>query len=101
MRLVALLVALGVAFVPLGVEAQQARQGTRVPRVGIILSNRPAEPNKDDWSVLAFLEGFRERGWIDGQNITIEWKGGRRTARADTWADTGAGGTSRRRHRGE
>src|SRR5262249_2305933 len=57
---------LGLTFSSLPVDAQQ---GTRVPRVGIVLSNRPCD--KDDWSIQAFLEGFRDSGWIDGQNITI------------------------------
>src|SRR5262249_57398519 len=39
------------------------------------LSNRPLVPEKDDWSIRAFLEGFRGSGWIDGQNIIIEWRG--------------------------
>src|SRR5262249_24084097 len=60
---------------PLATEAQQARQGTRVPRVGIILSNHPTVPEKDTWSIQAFLDGFREHGLIDGQNIAIEWRG--------------------------
>jgi len=32
-------------------------------------------PDKDDWSIRAFLDGFRGSGWIDGQNIAIEWRG--------------------------
>src|SRR5262245_53290475 len=66
---------LGLTLSSLAVEAQQAQQGTRVPRVGIILFNRPLVPEKDDWSIRAFLEGFRDSGWIDGQNINIEWRG--------------------------
>jgi putative ABC transport system substrate-binding protein len=66
----------GIVFVllaPVAVEAQQpAQQGTRVPRVGVVLSNAPF--TKDSWFGRAFLEGFREHGWIDGQNITIEWR---------------------------
>src|SRR5262249_7783939 len=77
MRRIGLAVVLALSFsLSLHVAAaQQARQETRVPRVGIILSNHPAVPDKDHWSVRAFLEGFRESGWIDGQNITIEWRG--------------------------
>ena len=70
MRLIGLAVvlALGLVIAPLAVAAQQTRQVTKVPRVGIIGSNtltmgRPA-----------LLEGFREHGWVDGKNITIEWR---------------------------
>jgi putative ABC transport system substrate-binding protein len=64
----AVVLMLGLVIAPLAVEAEQTRQATKVPRVGIIGSNtltvgRPA-----------LLEGFREHGWVDGQNITIEWR---------------------------
>ena len=51
------------------------RTGGRVPRVGFILANHPPVPEKDNWAIRAFLEGFRESGWVDGQNISIEWRG--------------------------
>jgi len=73
----AVVLAVSLTLAPLATEAQQARQGTRVPRVGIILSNHPEVPTRvrDNWSIQAFVEGFRESGWVDGQNISIEWRG--------------------------
>jgi len=70
MRRIGLAVVLAVSFLlaPLTVEAQQTRQATKVPRVGIIGSNTLTEARP------ALLEGFREHGWVDGQNITIEWR---------------------------
>src|SRR5262249_13423807 len=66
--------------------AKQAQQGTRVPRVGFILSSTPriarvfantpeAEitgPNPTSPYIRAFLQAMRELGWADGQNIAIE-----------------------------
>src|SRR2546428_13518515 len=74
----AVVLAVSLTLAPLATEAQQARQGTRVPRVGIILSNHPEVPTRvrDNWSIQAFVEGFRESGWVNGQNISIEGRGG-------------------------
>jgi hypothetical protein len=52
------LLTLSLVVAPLTAEAQQARQGTRVPRVRITRSNHPAVPDKDVWSIQAFLEGL-------------------------------------------
>ena len=54
----AVFVAAGIFLEPLAAGAQQARQGARVSRVGSILSNHPAVPDKDVWSIQAFLEGL-------------------------------------------
>jgi putative ABC transport system substrate-binding protein len=77
MRRIGLAVVLvfGLTIWSLAVEAQQAQQGTRVPRVGFILVSAPPVPQKDQQDIRIFLEGLRERGWIDGQNITIVWRG--------------------------
>src|SRR5262249_32833501 len=73
MRRIGLVVVLAISVLaPLAVGAQQR---TRVPRVGVILSNHPSVPEKDNWAIRALLEGFRKSGWIDGQNISIEWRG--------------------------
>jgi putative ABC transport system substrate-binding protein len=56
---------LGTLSVPLAGEAQQAAR--RVPRIGYLAEARlPAEE--------AFLRGLRELGYIDGQNIAIEYR---------------------------
>src|SRR5712691_4534556 len=56
---------LGLLAAPLAAEAQQAAR--RVPRIGYLAEARlPAEE--------AFLRGLRELGYIDGQNIAIEYR---------------------------
>src|SRR5713101_8510826 len=59
---------LGLLAVPLA-EAQQAG---KVYRVGI-LTNKASDPAEARlWQ--AFRSGLRERGWIEGQNILIEFR---------------------------
>ena len=48
--------------------AAEAQQGTRVWRIGYI-SGVPRNPNTD-----AFVEGLRELGYIEGKNITIDFR---------------------------
>src|SRR4030095_7868947 len=47
-------------------EAQQAK---KVPRIGLLAF---ATPEVDRQSQQPFLEGLRDLGWIEGQNIAIE-----------------------------
>jgi putative tryptophan/tyrosine transport system substrate-binding protein len=53
---------------PLAARAQQ----TKIRRLGVLsegsISNHPTP------SFRAFLEALREAGWIEGQNLTIEWR---------------------------
>ena len=59
----------GLLGAPLAVEAQQAG---KVYRVGI-LTNKASDPAEARlWQ--AFRSGLRERGWIEGQNILIEFR---------------------------
>ena len=52
--------------------AAEAQQPGKVYRVGI-LTNKPSDPAEVRlW--LAFRSGLRERGWIEGQNILIEFR---------------------------
>ncbi len=44
---------------------------SRVPRIGH-LSVNPLSTNEGVWR--GFLEGLRENGWVNGQNITTEWR---------------------------
>jgi putative ABC transport system substrate-binding protein len=54
---------------PLTAEAQQAG---KVYRVGI-LTNKASDPAEARlWQ--AFRSGLRERGWIEGQNILIDFR---------------------------
>jgi putative ABC transport system substrate-binding protein len=67
------LAAIAAAFVlfsgPLAVEAQQPG---KVYRVGV-LTNKASDPAEGRlWQ--AFRSGLRERGWIEGQNILIEFR---------------------------
>ena len=62
-------VAGGLLTAPVGAEAQQAG---KVYRVGI-LTNKASDPAEARlWQ--AFRSGLRERGWIEGQNILIEFR---------------------------
>src|SRR5215467_93282 len=60
---------------PLAVEVQQIK---KTPRIAVIFAGTPetelARPNPTSRYAQAFLEGMRQLGWIDGQNITIELK---------------------------
>src|SRR5712692_2237700 len=68
MRLVTI-AALVLFSAPLAVEAQQPG---KVYRVGI-LTNKASDPAEARlWQ--AFRSGLRERGWIEGQNILIEFR---------------------------
>ena len=61
------IVALTVLAMPLTAEAQQA---TRVYRIGVLAGTTPRDRN-----VEAFLEGMRALGYIEGQNLVLEYRG--------------------------
>jgi putative ABC transport system substrate-binding protein len=61
--------ALGCLFVaPLAPEAQQP---THVHRIGVLLGTTPGR----DPFVGAFLEGMRALGYVEGQNLVMEYRG--------------------------
>ena len=63
----ALLITLGLLVAPLAVEAQQAG---RVYRIGYLLgTTREQEP-----ALEAFLEGMRALGYVEGQNLVMEYR---------------------------
>src|SRR5262245_44871701 len=72
-RLAVVLLCLALLAAPLAVEAQQPG---KAPRVAIILGGPPLsaligqEPS--DPLMRGFLEGLREQGYVDGQNIIID-----------------------------
>src|SRR3989442_15300135 len=69
MRLATIAAACVLFSAPLAVEAQQPG---KVYRVGI-LTNKASDPAEARlWQ--AFRSGLRERGWIEGQNILIEFR---------------------------
>jgi len=61
-------VACGILAAPHAAEAQQAK---KVWRIGFLSSGWPA-PGQP--TVAAIREGLRERGWVEGQNIIIEYR---------------------------
>ncbi len=63
-------IAAGFAFMPLGSEAQQAG---KVSRIGF-LSPSSLSDSRTRSFVEAFRQGLRDVGWVEGQNITIEYR---------------------------
>jgi putative ABC transport system substrate-binding protein len=53
-------------FLPVA-DAQQPHE--KVPRIGYLSLRAGIEPREE-----AFLKGLREIGYVDGQNIVIEWR---------------------------
>ncbi len=58
--------ALSVVVAPLAANAQQP---ARIPRIGILRSGSPPDP-----FVEAFKQGLHELGYVEGQNISIEYR---------------------------
>jgi putative ABC transport system substrate-binding protein len=58
--------ATAILVVPLAAEAQRAG---RVPRIGYLGTRSPS-----DFGLDAFRQGLRELGWVEGQNIVIEYR---------------------------
>ena len=54
---------------PLAAGAQQ----TAMPIIGFL---RPGSPQEDTQSLVAFRQGLKEVGYIEGQNLTIEYRWG-------------------------
>jgi|SRR5882762_4247945 len=71
------LLVVGIISAPLTAEAQQAR---KVYRVGLILTTSPVSvmmgPDPVHPHAKAFVQGLRERGYVEGQNIVIERRSG-------------------------
>jgi len=61
-----LTLALGILAAPLAAEAQPP---THVHRIGVLLGTTPGEP-----FVEAFLEGMRALGYVEGQNLVMEYR---------------------------
>ena len=71
MRL-AVILAVNLVLAPLAVEAQQPG---KIPRIAFITTTSPGGSPPID----AFRGGLRDLGYIEGQNLLIEWRWGRGT----------------------
>jgi len=60
----------GAAAWPLAARAQQ---GAKVPRIGYLLTG-PLESPEARATLDAFRQGLRERGYVEGQTIVIEYR---------------------------
>ena len=49
----------------------EAQQTKKVPRIGLLSSGSPSSTKE---TVEAFRQGLRERGYVEGQNIVIEYR---------------------------
>ncbi len=59
---------LGILTAPLAADAQQAANRARIGFLGA------ASPSTARHLVEAFRQGLRERGWVEGQNLVIEYR---------------------------
>ena len=50
-----------------------AQQG-KVPRIGILSARSRSTPENPDPLFDAFMRGMRELGYVEGKNVTIEWR---------------------------
>ena len=69
MRLATIATALTLFFAPLLVEAQQP---VKVYRVGVLTNKASDQAEARLWQ--AFRSGLRERGWVEGKSIFIEFR---------------------------
>jgi putative tryptophan/tyrosine transport system substrate-binding protein len=51
--------------------AARAQQPAKVPTIGFLGASTPSSTSK---SVTAFVQRLRELGWIEGRNVTIEYR---------------------------
>ena len=63
-----------IIFVLVGTGAvAQAQQQTKVPRIGFLVVGSPASVSS---RIEAFRQGLRERGYVEGKNIVVEYRYG-------------------------
>ena len=67
--IIVLLVALAIGSIHLA-EAQQTK---KVPKIGFLVSGSPSS-TREVGEVEAFRQGLRELGYVEGQNIAIEYR---------------------------
>jgi putative ABC transport system substrate-binding protein len=65
-----LTLALSILAAPLAAETQQA---AKIPRIGFLSPSSPADPRTQRF-LEAFRQGLRKLGWVEGQQIAIEYR---------------------------
>src|SRR6185369_1716581 len=68
-KAIAALVVAAAALYP--VALAEAQPAGRVSRIGVLISGSPANTAR---SVEAFQQGLREHGYVEGKNITLEYR---------------------------
>jgi putative ABC transport system substrate-binding protein len=76
----AVILILSLTLSPLAGEAQQA---PKVHRIGLLLTGNPPDPN-----VEAFQEALRELGYVEGQNLAVDYRWA--NGRTDLWPELAA-----------
>src|SRR5678815_1167884 len=64
------LLAVGILAVP---PAGETQQGAAIPRIGFLSASSSSDP-RTPHHLGAFREGLRELGYVEGQNIAIEYR---------------------------
>jgi ABC-type uncharacterized transport system substrate-binding protein len=72
MRRIRLAVVLALSLT-LALLAAEAQQPVKVPRIGFLSANSPSDP-RNAGLLGAFREGLRDLGYVEGQNIAIEFR---------------------------
>jgi len=72
-RFIALLVGLLAVAVPLAPLGAEAPRSGKVPRIGFLSPSSLSDP-RIQLFIEAFQQGLRELGWIEGQNIALEYR---------------------------
>ena len=67
MRLIAVILTVGLALVPLAAEAQQAGKTARIGYLHVNPVTSSPSPLR-----VAFIQGLRDFGWVEGSNLAIE-----------------------------
>src|SRR4029450_12180014 len=67
MRLIGLVLTLCLALAPLGAEAQQK---DKIARIGYLATDGAASDALQE----AFIQGLRELGYVEGENVVIEYR---------------------------
>jgi putative tryptophan/tyrosine transport system substrate-binding protein len=65
----AVVFALSLTVAPLAAAAQQM---AKVPRIGVLVPAEPEAPNEPN--IAAFRQGLRDLGYVNGQNIAVEYR---------------------------